>query len=266
MLIYATISPGVAGTGAFEPTRDLPKWLPRRMCASTMPISAWNKRSVAIKARVQERGGEIKPPTPTWRRNFSARRKPFRQDKSNLLSSETAIYKQVEALFAEIVKQCDEVNAQGHFTVQHQVHVQYRDGNQVCTVGQDSVSMIVIVTTACWANQGEGGTGDTQIVDRWTDFGTCPRRSELRLWLTSVGMLGLRISGSQCKSLKASRDFSTSSATYQSRVRPPTALGLFQRRCAAALTMASQPNPRRNSADFLEKNFRKTGGHVCSPQ
>ena len=108
----------------------------------------------AIKARVQERGGEINSPTPTRKAELLRAEEAVRQDKSNLLSSETAIYKRVEAFFAEIVKQCDEVNAQGHFTVQHQVHVQYRDVNQVCTVGQDSVSMIVIVTTACWANQG----------------------------------------------------------------------------------------------------------------
>jgi len=35
--------------------------------------------------------------------------------------------------------------------------------HSACSVQSQSHRVSIIITTACWANKGEGGTGDTQI-------------------------------------------------------------------------------------------------------
>jgi hypothetical protein len=35
-----------------------------------------------------------------------------------------------------------------------------------CSVQSQSHGVSIIFTTACWANEGEGGTGDTQIYNQ----------------------------------------------------------------------------------------------------
>ena len=35
--------------------------------------------------------------------------------------------------------------------------------NSACSVSSQTHGVLIIVTTGCWANKGEGGTGDTQI-------------------------------------------------------------------------------------------------------
>jgi hypothetical protein len=54
------------------------------------------------------------------------------------------VFKEVEALFAEVEKQCEQVNAGGHFAIECKVHMQRRDVEQFCTIGQDQVSMSLI--------------------------------------------------------------------------------------------------------------------------
>ena len=129
---------------AIEPTRDLPKWLPETHVRFNYADFGLEQAVGAIKARVQERGGQIKPLTPMRKAELLHAEEDYRRDKGHLLSSEAAIFKEMEALFAEIVKQCDEVNLQGHCAIEHRVHIRPHDVDQSCTIGQDYVSMTVI--------------------------------------------------------------------------------------------------------------------------
>lgn len=129
---------------AIEPTHDLPKWLPDTHVRFNYADFSLEQAVGAIKARAQERGGHFKPLTPTRKAELLQAEEQFRQDRAYLLSSEKAIFQEVEALFAVVVKECDEVNAEGHFAIENRVHVRYRDVDQSCTIGQDHVSMTVI--------------------------------------------------------------------------------------------------------------------------
>lgn len=127
-----------------ERTADLPKWLPDTHVRFNYADFSLEQAVGAIKARAQERGSHFQPLTPIRKAELLKAEENYRQDKAYLLSSEAAIFKEVETLFAEIVNQCDEVNAGGHFEIRHRVHIRHRDVDQLCTVGQDQVSLNVI--------------------------------------------------------------------------------------------------------------------------
>lgn len=129
---------------SIERTADLPKWLPETHVRFSYADFSLEQAVGAIKARAQERGSCIQPLTPTRKAEILRAEEEYRRDKAHLLSSEAAIFKEVEALFAEVVKQCDEVNRGGHVQIEHRVKVQQREVEQFCTIGQDQVSMSLI--------------------------------------------------------------------------------------------------------------------------
>jgi hypothetical protein len=122
----------------------LPKWLPETHVRFNYADFSLEQAAGAIKARAQERGSHIQPLTPTRKAEILQAEEEFRQEKAYLLSSETAVFKEVELLFAEVEKQCEQVNTGGHFEIEHRVHIQRRDVEQFCTIGQDQVSMSLI--------------------------------------------------------------------------------------------------------------------------
>lgn len=124
-----------------EPTADVPKWLPETSIRFNYADFGLEQAVGAIKARAQERGSHIQPLTPTRKAEILHAEEDYRRDKACLLSSETAIFEEVEALFAEVVRQCGDVNARGHFEIEHRVKIQRRDAEQTCVIGQDRVSM-----------------------------------------------------------------------------------------------------------------------------
>ena len=50
----------------------------------------------------------------------------------------------MEVLFGEVEKQCVKVNTGGHFKIERKIHIQQRDVEQFCIIGQDQVSMSLI--------------------------------------------------------------------------------------------------------------------------
>lgn len=126
---------------SIERTAELPKWLPETHVRFNYADFSLEEAVGAIKARAQEHGSCIQPLTPTRKAAILRAEEDFRRDKSYLLSQETAIFEEVEALFAEIANQCDEVNRGGNFEIQHRVTIRHREVEQLCTIGQDQVSM-----------------------------------------------------------------------------------------------------------------------------
>lgn len=127
-----------------EPTTDLPKWLPETHVRFNYADFGIEQAVGAIKARVQERGGQVQPLTPARKAELLQAEEEFQNQKAYLLSSETAIFQEVETLFQEIVRQCEEVNAGGHFEILESVALKRREIEQICTIGQDQVSLSVI--------------------------------------------------------------------------------------------------------------------------
>lgn len=134
---------------SIELTSDLPKWLPETHVRFNYADFSLEQAAGAIKARAQERGSHIQPLTPARKAETLQAEEEFRRDKAHLLSSETAVFKEVEALFAEVEDQSEQVNAGGHFQIEHRVHLQYREVKQFCTIGQDQVSMTLTWHRPC---------------------------------------------------------------------------------------------------------------------
>jgi hypothetical protein len=128
---------------SIEPTSDLPKWLPETYVRFNYSDFSLEQAVGAIKARAQERGSHVKTLTPMRKAELVKAEEKYRLDKASLLSSETAIFEEVEALFNEIVKQCQQVNAGGSFQIKHQIEIQHRAVDQVCTISEDQVGMTV---------------------------------------------------------------------------------------------------------------------------
>jgi hypothetical protein len=149
---------------SIEPTADLPKWLPETHVRFNSADFSLEQAAGAIKARAQERGSHIQPLTPTRKAEILQAEEEFRQEKAYLLSSETTVYKEVEVLFAEVEKQCEQVNAGGHFEIEHRVHIQHRDAEQFCTIGQDQVSMSLI-----WHQPYAGSLHNAALITREFD-------------------------------------------------------------------------------------------------
>lgn len=128
---------------AAEPTTDFPKWLPDTHVRFNYADFGLEQAVGAIKARVQERGGHIRPLTPARKAEMLEAEEEFRRDRSYMLSLTAQIFKEVEGLFADICRECDEVDSRGHFQIQRRVNLQHGTVQQICTICQDQVSMTV---------------------------------------------------------------------------------------------------------------------------
>jgi hypothetical protein len=128
---------------AIEPTDTFPKWLPETHVRFNYADFSLDQAVGAIKARVQERGGHFTPLTPARKGELLQAEADYRRDRDHMLSSIGSIFQEVEKLFAEICRQCEEVNAGSNFHIEHRVTMQPRNIEQVCQVGQDRVSISV---------------------------------------------------------------------------------------------------------------------------
>jgi hypothetical protein len=124
-----------------EPTANLPKWLPETHVRFNYKDFSLEQAVGAIKARAHERGSHIQPLTPTRKAEILEAEEAYRQDKAHLLSSDEAIFKEVEVLFLEVAKQCDDLRDKNHFEIEHRVDTQFGKVEQFCTIGIEHVSM-----------------------------------------------------------------------------------------------------------------------------
>jgi len=129
-----------------EETTVLPKWLPENHVYFSSANYTLDEAVGAIKARVQERGGEYRPLTPLKKAQMNRSEEEYRRAKSYMSSSEgmAQIFSKVKELFEEISRQCDEVNQAGHDHIEYRVHLKAGEVEQICTLAGPRVGMLVI--------------------------------------------------------------------------------------------------------------------------
>lgn len=129
-----------------ESTGILPKWLPDTHVYFSSAHYTLDEAVGAIKARVQDRGGEYKPLTPLRKAELNRAEGDYRRAKSYMSSSDgmTKIFSKVRELFEEICKQCDAVNAGGDAHIEYKLDLQEGTVQQICTLAGPRVGMLVI--------------------------------------------------------------------------------------------------------------------------
>lgn len=128
-----------------EKTNILPKWLPENYVYFSAIHYPIEEAIGAIKARVEERGGEYKPLTPLKKAELIRAEEHYRFAKSAMGSSEglAKTFTTVEELFHAICQHCDEVNASGNHAVEYRLSVKKGQMEQTCILGGPRVGMLV---------------------------------------------------------------------------------------------------------------------------
>jgi hypothetical protein len=128
-----------------EKTTILPTWLPENHVYFSSENYTLDEAVGAIKARVEERGGEYKPLTPARKAEMNRAEEQYRRAKSSMNSDQgmAQIFSKVKELFHEICHQCDQVNQAGHDHIEYRLHVKERDREQTCILGSFRVAMLI---------------------------------------------------------------------------------------------------------------------------
>jgi hypothetical protein len=124
----------------------LPKWLPEYHVRYNWEDFGLDQCVGAIKARVLENGGQPTPLTARKRAEILQAEDIYRADRSQMNSAEglKLILAEVRALFARIVKGCEEVSALGHLQVRCETDFKDRSAQQMCVLTDDRVGMTLI--------------------------------------------------------------------------------------------------------------------------
>jgi hypothetical protein len=126
-----------------EKTTILPTWLPENYIYFSATHYPLEEAVGAIKARVQERGGEYRPLTPIKKAELNQAEEDYRRAKS-ALSSElgtTLVFAKVKELFTEISRHIQEVNDAGDHPIQRQFTLKEGEREQSCLLGRHRVGM-----------------------------------------------------------------------------------------------------------------------------
>jgi len=117
-----------------------PKWLPTTHIRFNYSDFTLEQAVGAIKLRVQEQGGHYVPLTPLKKAELLKAEERYRWDKSAMSSSQgiEAVRAKVGELFAEIERQCREVNAQGNLEIEYETN----EGH-ACILRHDRVGVVV---------------------------------------------------------------------------------------------------------------------------
>lgn len=129
-----------------EPTSEIPTWLPETHVRFNFADFTLDQAIGAIKARVQERGGHFKPMTPARKVALLQVEDEYQRDRRQISSQDGMqnIQQNVELLFAEIGSQLEDVNADGHLHIEHQIKVRSWDMEQYCLLGTQRLGMSIL--------------------------------------------------------------------------------------------------------------------------
>jgi len=125
---------------------SLPIWLPQFHIWFNYADYGLEQAVGAIKARVQENGGQNLPLTAAKRAEMLKAEELFSRDKARM-DSEAGLEKIVETvrqLFSEIERHCAEINAKGTVKVRCESDFQKRNSTQTCVMTNDTVSLVVV--------------------------------------------------------------------------------------------------------------------------
>jgi hypothetical protein len=129
-----------------ETSGELPRWLPDTHVYFSSEHYSLDEAVGAIKARVQDRGGEYKPLTPARKAELNRAEEDYRRAIAFMSSQDgmARIFSKLKELFEEIRMQCDLVNAGGHAEIEYQIKLQEGDVEQVFTLSGPRVGLLVI--------------------------------------------------------------------------------------------------------------------------
>lgn len=122
----------------------LPVWLPQTHVRFNYSDFGLEQAVGAIKARVQENGGQYAPLTPAKRAEIFKAEELFRRDKARMNSAEgiEKILDSLAELFRHIERQCADINAQGFLQIRCGTSFKERSQVQSCTMTDRHVSMV----------------------------------------------------------------------------------------------------------------------------
>jgi TIR domain len=128
-----------------ERANPLPIWLPQNLVRFNYADFGLEQAVGAIKARVQENGGQHLPLTPIKRAEIFKEEERFRQDKSRMNSGEgiEKVLDNVRLLFQEIEKHCIDINTQNSLHIKCGSDLKERSRPQTCVMTDGRVSMAV---------------------------------------------------------------------------------------------------------------------------
>ena len=137
----------------------LPRWLPQHHVRFNYADFGLEQAVGAIKARVQENGGQHRPLTAIKRAELFEAEKLFLLDKSRMSSVEgmKTIVSKVGDLFRHVEKRCADINAQGFLQVRCGKNFQERNAIQSCGMTDGQVGLMVTWQQR-WCNTLDGSS------------------------------------------------------------------------------------------------------------
>jgi hypothetical protein len=141
----------------------LPIWLPQHLVRFNFADFGLEQAVGAIKARVQENGGQYLPLTATRRAEIFKAEELFRQDKSRMSSGEgmKAILASVAELFRQIEKHCADINERGFLQIRYGSVLQERRIDQTCSLTDGRVGLMVT-----WIQPYSNSLSDSYLIVR----------------------------------------------------------------------------------------------------
>lgn len=129
-----------------EPTSQIPVWLPETHVRFNFADFTLEQAVGAIKSRVQERGGHFNPMTPSRKVALLKVEEEYQRDRRQISSQEglRKVYENVELLFAEIAKQVEQVNANGHLDIDHRTTLHFGNMEQSVLLGMHRLGMAIV--------------------------------------------------------------------------------------------------------------------------
>jgi hypothetical protein len=129
-----------------DSSNPLPIWLPKTHVWFNYSDYELEQAVGAIKARVQENGGQVQPLTPIKRAEIFNAEELFRRDKSRMNSEHglEKILESVAELFRHIEKHCEDINEQKLLELRCGSEFIQRSMTQTCTITNGRVSMQVV--------------------------------------------------------------------------------------------------------------------------
>lgn len=130
-----------------DPASALPVWLPENHVRFNYAEYGLEQAIGAIKARVQENGGQLLPLTPVKRVEIFKAEESFRRDKARMMNSEEGaakVFDNVAELFSQVKKHCTDVNAQGSLQIRCGIDLKKRSQIQTCAITDGRVGVRVV--------------------------------------------------------------------------------------------------------------------------
>jgi hypothetical protein len=131
----------------------IPVWLPTNHVRFNYADYGLEQAVGAIKARVQDNGGQNRPLTALKRAELLQAAESFRHDQAQMGSGQgiATIVRNVGELFQQIKNRCDEINTHGSSTIRCGIDFQERNAYQRCIMTDGRVS-VAVVWNQQWTN------------------------------------------------------------------------------------------------------------------